>query len=535
MTRNILILVFIFLAVILVINPNGDFPLNDDWSYGQAVKNLVGKGEYCLSNWTAMPLFTQVLWGALFSIPFGFSFLALRVSTLVISLIGLVFLTLLFQRAGEKRGRFLLLGLLTLLFNPIYLGLSCTFMTDVHFIAFSIISLYLLATGVKKKSNALLITGMAFTVLATLIRQIGLLIPLAFGFGYLTRGKPNGKKIALTAGFLLFTIAAFFVYEKWLEAHCGLPTAYHANTDRIAAAFASGLPAISVQIIKNVLVTFSYLSLFLLPLTVLIIPSAPKKRLLLFLGISIAALTAFRLAGFALPGNILSDRGIGPFTLKHSRDFASFSGSLLSKCILAAITLLGGGFLIEALFRIATRIKKNWFAMMLFSLSILYFLSICLVHQFDRYILVYVPILATLILLTTRKLKIPKWTLAVGYAIVIAYGLFSISAAHDYLLWNRTRWQATHYLTDKLSIPADKIDAGFEFNGLYTYSEEYKKEPGKSWWWVKDDTYIVSFEQLVGYTAIKEYRIRTWLPAGIRNIYILKKTLDSYRSIPLKG
>jgi dolichyl-phosphate-mannose--protein O-mannosyl transferase len=104
--------------------------LNDDWSYGQAVRNLIQSHEYQLTNWTSMPLLTQVLWGALFSLPAGFSFTALRFSTLFLSLAALMLLLLLVRSRGEP----LLPGLLApllLLFNPVYLDLSHTFMTDV--------------------------------------------------------------------------------------------------------------------------------------------------------------------------------------------------------------------------------------------------------------------------------------------------------------------------------------------------------------------------------------------------------------------
>ncbi|MBN2466405.1 hypothetical protein JXD38_12365 [candidate division WOR-3 bacterium] len=43
MTRgpvSFLVLVLVFAAVLVLTNPLGDFPLNDDWSYGQAVQSL---------------------------------------------------------------------------------------------------------------------------------------------------------------------------------------------------------------------------------------------------------------------------------------------------------------------------------------------------------------------------------------------------------------------------------------------------------------------------------------------------------------
>jgi hypothetical protein len=72
------------LAIVLV-HPSGEFPINDDWSYADTVRRLVEHGEWRLNAWTSMPLATQVVWGWLFSLPTGFSFTALRVSTLVLA------------------------------------------------------------------------------------------------------------------------------------------------------------------------------------------------------------------------------------------------------------------------------------------------------------------------------------------------------------------------------------------------------------------------------------------------------------------
>src|SRR5271157_3667611 len=77
-------LVTIWGLVVLAIDPVGDFPLNDDWSYGLAVKYLVVDGHLRFTDWLSVPLITQVLWGALFTLPLGFSFTALRFSTLVL-------------------------------------------------------------------------------------------------------------------------------------------------------------------------------------------------------------------------------------------------------------------------------------------------------------------------------------------------------------------------------------------------------------------------------------------------------------------
>ncbi|MEH2041994.1 hypothetical protein [Nostoc sp.] len=80
----VLVLITTWILMTILVNPLGNFPLNDDWAYGQSVQSLVEKGNLKISPWSAANLLSQVFWGALFCLPFGFSFTALRFSTLTL-------------------------------------------------------------------------------------------------------------------------------------------------------------------------------------------------------------------------------------------------------------------------------------------------------------------------------------------------------------------------------------------------------------------------------------------------------------------
>ncbi|HXB11286.1 MAG TPA: hypothetical protein VNZ45_04825, partial [Bacteroidia bacterium] len=67
-----------------------------------------------------------------------------------------------------------------------------------------------------------------------------------------------------------------------------------------------------------------------------------------------------------------------------------------------------------------------------------------------------------------------------------------------------------------------KIDGGYEFNGWYLI-KWYPARAGKSWWYVDDDEYIVSFAEVDGYACIKRYGYANYLPCGNRNILILHR------------
>src|ERR1041384_2303938 len=87
--NHLLLISCLWLLLAIIINSYGEFPYNDDWAYAQSVKALVETGTFFMSGWTSVNLLTQIGWGALFCLPFGFSFTALRISTLAAGLLGL--------------------------------------------------------------------------------------------------------------------------------------------------------------------------------------------------------------------------------------------------------------------------------------------------------------------------------------------------------------------------------------------------------------------------------------------------------------
>jgi hypothetical protein len=470
-----------------------------------------------------MPLLTQVLWGALFSLPAGFSFTALHFSTLLLSLAALILLLTLVRARGDP----LLPGLLApllLLFNPVYLDLSHTFMTDVPFIAFALGSILLLVQGTGRGNSMLLALGMCLGVLATLLRQTGMLIPIAFGIGYLSHGRFSARRVLLPVGFILLTVVSFVAYTRWLSATGRLPTGYYAQTRQVMAVLGSGLPALARQAAGSFLITFVYLGLFTLPMGLLFLDLTRKRRLVVLLAGSTGLLALTQLLHVGFVGNILSDRGVGPFTLAHTDNFSSFAGSKVSMAALGLLALVGGALLLETLARVLRSARSTYVGTVCLSLAGLHFASLLLVQQFDRYMLVYLPLLAIPAIVELRRAPPARKAVTAALGILLLYGAFSVSAVHDYLAWNRTRWQAIGRLTSDLAVTPERIDGGFEFNGLYTYSEDYTRRPNKSPWWVKDDEYVIAFDVLPGYDVSRVYPVKSWLPAGIRRVYTLRRT-----------
>jgi hypothetical protein len=80
----------VWLAAGLLLLPFQDAPFIDDWVYGWSVERLLNGGDLRVLDHSTSLNVIQIGWGALFCIPFGFSFSALRVSTWVAGLLGAV-------------------------------------------------------------------------------------------------------------------------------------------------------------------------------------------------------------------------------------------------------------------------------------------------------------------------------------------------------------------------------------------------------------------------------------------------------------
>jgi hypothetical protein len=551
----LLVITAIWIIMVILVNPIGDFPLNDDWAYGRTVKSVVETGDFQLTGWTAANLFSQVVWGALFSFPFGFSFTALRFSTLTLGLIG-VLATYGLLKETNLNQQVSLLGALLVTINPIYFGLSNTFMNDVPFFGFATVSVYFFLRGLKGSTFAI-VTGTLIACIAILTRQSGLAIPLAFGCAYLMKKGVNLPN--LIKGFFpaLLGLGIQISYQQWLQLTMRSPDKYGNQVRTLLHELASGLEHSLSNLTTVTLFSLIYLGLFILPFSIIPVSEKLKefplrRQTLILLYSSTFLIVVMKLLVstyglMPLHGNILGDLGIGPVILKNGE---------LPKAphfIWLIITVAGvvGGvlFLLYLFFTIVQIFKRNsgsklvekdWLTIFILALVCIYFLPIGFLGLgpfgfYDRYLIFLLPLL--MMIVSVSPVNIHHWkvsyrTLAIALIMMFAYGGFTVAATHDYLSWNRVRWQALHHLMQEDQISPSHIDGGFEFNGWYLYDDDYddwKYEPDKSWYWVDNDDYVVSFNPLTGYEEVKRYTFKRWLPWGQGNILVLRKTTASLR------
>ncbi|MBI5917244.1 MAG: glycosyltransferase family 39 protein [Bacteroidetes bacterium] len=552
----LLILAAAWLLAALLVHPVGDFPLNDDFSYGRSVRNLVVDGQLRYDPWFSMTLLSQVLWGAGFCKIFGFSFTALRLSTLVLGWVGVVASYLLCRDAGQGR-RTALVAALVVAFNPFFFSLSLTFMTDVPFFTFSILATLFFGKFFRNSAVKWLVAGTFFALAATFVRQLGLMLPLSFGVAWLFFAGLRPKTALTAAAPLALTLLLFLGYSNWLAASQGLPDGY-GNFGRLFQRLGSG--GFWEQVLPRTGILLTYLGGLLLPLTLLLVPAwrgrfLDKKNGAVALAL-VLTVVAFAAAWYKLPwGNLLYNFGVGPKLLKDGFYFINVR-PVAPEWLVNLLKVIGLAGAMLLVFLMVKNLPGKIYhpnplrPIVVFAVCnlVLYtgFLFLDL-HFFDRYFFQMLPFLLLLLLPAVneactgdfsrrwpRRLKSPvqvvhfilnsfhckkKW-LAAAVALVLL-AAFSIGTTHDYLAWNRARWQALDFLTKEKNILPSRIDGGFEFNGWHRPGER-NYETSKSWWWVDRDDYVVAFGGLGNFTKEKGFAWVRWLPPGVDSVFVLK-------------
>jgi hypothetical protein len=530
--------VLVWLLAILVTNPIGDFPLNDDWAWGLDVKHLL-EGNLRYTGWESMTLVTQVIWGAFFTNIFGFSFTVLRFSTMVALLFELFMFYMVIKEICDNKA-YAYLFALSLMLNPIHFSLSHTFMTEIPFLALFISAIYYFVLNLQYGKESTMWFGLAFCVAATFIRQFAVILPAAFGVAFLyMRGISKGNLARFFA--LIFSCYLLLMgYERLLAEFGRTPYNYYTmlrvltnwfsesllqlcyasltNNDVVLfldklkiSIFSIALEQFLKLIEKTVSVMYviiGYCGFSLLPFLVLRLRDFyhENKRLTwrIVIGSAIVTLCArITMCSFSAEnlfsyhdGNILSLYGLGMTMLadtfmarKTSPDVSvwlTFSLTLLE--LISTMTLVAVYTLI-----FVHKIRQHYLyiavaIVMTLSLS-MYCIIISLIPFFDRYALI--PLVFIGITISCRQqFRLNKKEIVSILLFLLALGSFSAIGTREYMAWNRAKWNALDFLVTEQDVPPNKIDGGFEFNGLYLFDPSYARTNKKSWCgWIQTNSW----------------------------------------------
>jgi hypothetical protein len=541
---DVALLAALWIGAVLVVNPLGNFPLNDDWAFGTFVQRFLERGEYRPPDWAPMPLISQGLWGGLFCLPCGFSFSALRFSTLSLALVGVIALYVLLRQLGASRW-LAMAGTLTLAFNPIFFALSFTFMTDVPFTALVVLSVVALRGALVRDSGTMLVLGVLATTACVLCRQLGLFLPAAFAIAYVGRHGVSGRSLVRGLIPLAIGLAAYFGYRCWLAAHGLRPERFDLKNNELLSALTRGGFS-TRRLFWNVLTAMLYYGLFLLPvLPALCAPRGKwQKRSAMLAGGAAAFFVAT--ASFVLcchrtlmplAGNVLAEWGIGPALLRDLFTLKLPHLPPLPGAFWIAVTVLsvaGGGVLLGAAVSLLPLVAailragrlSSAIAVWLFLAAgcAIYCAPLLLTKFYDRYLIAILPLLICLAVMSAAGASAGRQRLSIAIvgSMVAVWMVYSVAATRDYMTWNRARWDLLQVAISK-GVRPTRIDGGLEFNALYFYDPGYRHSGEKSWWWVHDDQYLVAMGSVSGYEMVSRRGYQRWLPPQRAQVLLLRR------------
>ncbi|GAA0729714.1 hypothetical protein GCM10009430_40130 [Aquimarina litoralis] len=220
--------------------------------------------------------------------------------------------------------------------------------------------------------------------------------------------------------------------------------------------------------------------------------------------------------GKVLPGlhNIWIDFGIGPTTLTDIGANYTYTPTPNAPMFFWwIITGIGVFSSIALLFRgisLGRKVfeKKVIRSEVIFScvFSIIYLAPFLVAGVYDRYLLPLFPIV--IVFLASYEIN-PLPNKISKYAAFVFLGLiswFSVCGTHDYLSWNRVRWDAINRLLDA-GVPTNKIQGGAEFVTWYHFSEAKKR-----WWEDVTPVYTLVFSADTGNPIHEKLSYSRWLP-----------------------
>ena len=527
------IVIIIFFLIEAFINPTGEFPLNDDWAYSKSIEIYCRTGLIELSNWIAIPFLSQFFLGIVFSKIFGFSFFGLRLLSILASLFSIYILHLILELLEINKNKSLFV-LAVFIFNPLTLSLCNTFLPDSIILFFALISFYFMIKIIKKSGNFNILFFLIFTVLGTINRQTGILIPLIFGVVFYILTSKNWKNLFISIFPFLINILVLLLSEIVLNSNEILPDNYNLQLSRIIETIVH--PSIdSIRLIGvNFVSSTLCLGLMILPFTISNFKfhykeiSQSKYVNWIFYGFLLVVLLKVFFTGFINPfiGNIFYPFGTGPIILTGFNTDKIQIHSFLTKSFFIVLNVLGClsfSFAIHSILKsIITTFKKdiNWVSIFFILLFICYLFPICFNYANDRYLLFLIPFFFVGYI-KSYDFEFNKILFIISF-LPIFY--FSVASSFDYFRLNQARWKALNHLTNELLILPQQIDGGFEFNAWYL-SESINYDPSHEgrWWWIVKDDYIISPKKRKGYFIESRYPFTSILSYPFNELYVLKK------------
>ncbi len=556
------ILLLLWGMAILIINPVGEFMVNDDWSFLKTLETLKKEGRMVDTGWGPIghpggpSLIPHLIWGLVFTKIWGFSLTTLRISVLIMGIVGSFGLLMLLRVSGVSP-RLSLWATLALIFNPLFLSQCFTFMTDITFVSLAIFSILFLHLGVQRSRLLLIVVGLLLALVAILTRQIGIVIPIGFVTACFVH--PKGRELGRPKMLFLavsITVIPWLGYEFFLYLIGSTPITKHQVVHKILAyPLTKGFPGYLGFLCSHLFIAMCYACFLVSPVLALRYGQYLRSNIFrYFLGALTAAFIILEvaiLAGLVDPPvvfyrNVIFDFGIGPILLKDTyimgiERTATISTPLFYLLVYWAVltvvvVIVLGISSLRRLLKSDSKIESTPMSFIAsFSLiaSLIYLGIILLTGFHDRYL---IPVCILFIVWLVSDMPpaedslLSLWKFTPALVPLLFLSVVSVLGLSDFMDMKRSLHNAHNYLVNDLETTPCQVDGGFEFNGYHCYQKDFKPIEGLSWWWVAREDYLVTLGPLRGYRIIKTFPFDRYIgPNGA--IHILQPTGKTFKSL----
>jgi hypothetical protein len=468
-------------------------------------------------------------------------------------------------------------GTAVLLLNPLFLNLTYSFMTDLPYLAFFLAALLFYLRAAQSGSRVALLIGALFTTLALAQRQMGVLLVPAAGLYFffhrrrlalsspdwillllpaLAFGALSLEHFARTAG--LPGLAALLNPATWARLYAIRPLTDYGSLASLYPIQLYGIVTLSVP---------AYLGLFILPLLIAgLIRGAHTLRASAGTFLPLAAACLATLLGLR---SLLGGTQVGALQVET----LPFLTSILNRCgigpgagqvivgeclpifppgvwkALTLASLLGGAMLmaLSILWVIEKLRGFSWKGLvytardegpagevprglgLVLLAGAFQVIPSYLVWPQDRYLVPLILPAAALALDGFRRIRLSRSAIALG---LLLFGLYGLAGLHDYLAWNRLRWEMGRRLIAE-GVRLEQIEAGLEWDGWHLYFNQERRVLGPLsspylLWYTRalpelDPEYLVSFTAIPGYRVLQARRYHSYLHRADRTLYLSQR------------
>lgn len=515
----ILLLVYFSAAIPLQLFAN--VPLHDDWTYAWSVEHFLKTGKLAVLDWSSHYPFAQILWGALFCLPFGFSFSALKVSTLMLTWLGALALYGTLRELGRARTDSLI-ATLVLVASPVFFLLTFSFMTDVPSVSVSNIAFFFIVRAFSRRRPLELWLGCGLGVVAFFIRQIAIAIPGAvLAYAIFAPSFRNRKYllppiiaslficltpllIAQTSGLTSGYTNREWVFVRWVEEYeLGIPGLLRVIMHAGLALFPMSAPLVVLFYRRPRFWSVIAVLLLLTACSVLLTLEIPKPLDGMW---NLIALGKERRLLRGLPD-------------------PDFLPSWLNYPLLAVSLFCTAGMILKLIDVAAIDKTLRLFVWYAFSHLVLIMAVWLFEGGSDRYSIVLLPPL--IVILANNQLK-SKTTLA-GLAVLF---LLSMLVTGSETQNNRAAAKGLTWLRDR-GVAFAEIDAGYALDGWYLYAHPENLAPGnipeRDVPFVTTNEkkpYVIATSTIAGYRVLRRYTWSIPLRSLDYSIYVLEQVPD---------